>query len=96
VQSYVARICNDCANVTSAGTDRQKQLRLNKELLDCARAGNFSAPVNVVEVSTARRSYVTSGKNSRNPEFISVRVQAHLAGELALSPSGFWKQFQGL
>jgi hypothetical protein len=52
--------------------------------------------MNVVEVSTARRSYVTSGKNSRNPEFISLRTQMYLAGELPLSPSGFWKQFQGL
>jgi hypothetical protein len=52
-------ICNDYANVTSAGMDRQKQLRLNEELLDCATAGNPSTPVNGVEFSTARRSSVS-------------------------------------
>ena len=51
-------ICNDCANVTSAGTNRQKQLWLNEELLDCGGAGNPSTPMNGVEVSTAGRSSV--------------------------------------
>ena len=39
--------------------------------------------MNVVEVLTVRRSSVTSGKQSRNPEFIGVRTLSPLAGELA-------------
>jgi hypothetical protein len=65
-------------------TDRQKQLRLNKEPLDSARVESHSALMNVVEILTARRSSVTSGKQSRNPEFIGVRTLSPVAGELAL------------
>ena len=52
--------------------------------------------MNVVEFSTARRSYVISGKNARRLKYISVRMQTYLADELPLSPSGFWKQLPSL